>query len=221
MLLISPNVTALATSLTYATSDKAINLDIKRGWHNICSVIAQAMVVCIRVTSHKRNSKCNSVPVTTIELPWWRREMETLSALLARSWWRRQKETFSALLAICGGNSPVPGEFPVQRPVVRGVDVFFDLRLNKCLSKQSWVGDLRCYRAHYDVTVMVMLDSYTRSQYCGALMIFLLLVAWTSYYKKAFRLTRPPVRRIQRSTVDSLTRVTNTELEPGARETSP
>ena len=35
-------------------------------------------------------------------------------------------------------NSPVPGEFPTQRPVTRGFDVFFDLRLNKRLSKQSW-----------------------------------------------------------------------------------
>ena len=47
-------------------------------------------------------------------------------------------ETFSALLAICAGNSPVSGEFPAQRPVTRGFDVFFDLRLNKRLSKQSW-----------------------------------------------------------------------------------
>ena len=47
-------------------------------------------------------------------------------------------ETFSALLAICAGNSPVPGEFPVQRPVTRSFDVRFDLRLNKRLSKQSW-----------------------------------------------------------------------------------
>ena len=47
-------------------------------------------------------------------------------------------ETFSALLAICVGNSPVPGEFPAQRPVTRSFDVFFDLRLNKRLSKQSW-----------------------------------------------------------------------------------
>ena len=28
--------------------------------------------------------------------------------------------------------------FPVQRPVTRSFDVFFDLRLNKRLSKQSW-----------------------------------------------------------------------------------
>ena len=47
-------------------------------------------------------------------------------------------ETFFALLAICVGNSPVPGEFPAQRPVTRSFDVFIDLRLNKQLSKQSW-----------------------------------------------------------------------------------
>ena len=54
------------------------------------------------------------------------------------SWWRHQMGTFSALLAICAGNSPVPGEFPTQRPVSRRSDVFFDLRLNIWLSKQSW-----------------------------------------------------------------------------------
>ena len=47
-------------------------------------------------------------------------------------------ETFSALLAICAGNTPVPGEFPAQRPVTRSFGVFFDLRLKKRLSKQSW-----------------------------------------------------------------------------------
>ena len=31
-----------------------------------------------------------------------------------------------------------PGEFPTQRPVTRSFDVFFDLRLNKWLSKQPW-----------------------------------------------------------------------------------
>ena len=34
--------------------------------------------------------------------------------------------------------SPVPGEFPAQRQVTRSFDVFFDLHLNKRLSKQSW-----------------------------------------------------------------------------------
>ena len=36
------------------------------------------------------------------------------------------------------GNSPVTGEFPSQRPVTRSFDVFFDLRLNEGMSKQSW-----------------------------------------------------------------------------------
>ena len=56
----------------------------------------------------------------------------------AWSWWRHQMETFSALLTICSWNSPVTGEFPTQRPVTRSFNVFFDLRLNKRLSKQSW-----------------------------------------------------------------------------------
>ena len=53
-----------------------------------------------------------------------------------RSWWRHQMETFSALLALCAGISPVTDEFPLQRPVTRSFDVFFDLRLNKSLIKQ-------------------------------------------------------------------------------------
>ena len=76
------------------------------------------------------------------------------------TWWRHLMEIFSALLAICAGNSPVPGEFPTQRPVTQSFDVFFDLRLNKWLSKQWWgwwfetpsyplwrhCNDLGCYR---------------------------------------------------------------------------
>ena len=56
-----------------------------------------------------------------------------------KAWWHHQMETFSALLAICVGNPPVTGELPAQRPVTRSFDVFFDLRLNKRLTKQSWV----------------------------------------------------------------------------------
>ena len=56
----------------------------------------------------------------------------------ASPWRRHQMETFSALLAICAGNSPVPDEFPAQRPVTRSFDVFFDLRPNKLLRKKSW-----------------------------------------------------------------------------------
>ena len=54
------------------------------------------------------------------------------------SWWHHQMEIFSALLAFCEGNSLITDEFPSQRPVTRSFNVFFDLRLNKWLIKQSW-----------------------------------------------------------------------------------
>ena len=56
----------------------------------------------------------------------------------SRTWWHHQMETFSALLDLCAGNSPVTGEFPSQRPVMRSFDVFSDLHLNKQLNNQSW-----------------------------------------------------------------------------------
>ena len=63
-----------------------------------------------------------------------------------------QIETFSALLALCGGNSPVPSEFPSQRPVTRSFDVFrawINRLINNCEA-----GDLRRRLAYYDVIVM-------------------------------------------------------------------
>ena len=59
------------------------------------------------------------------------------SLLNRKSWWRHQMETFSASQALCAGNSPVTGEFPSHKLVTRSFDVFFDLCLNKRLSKQS------------------------------------------------------------------------------------
>ena len=66
------------------------------------------------------------------------------------SWWRHQMETCSALLAICAGNFPHQGQW-------RGALMFSLI----CAWMNDWVnnreaGDLRCDRAHYDVTVMWM-----------------------------------------------------------------
>ena len=65
------------------------------------------------------------------------------------SWWRHQMETFSASLAICAGNSPA------QRPVTGSF--MFSLI---CVWIIGWennreAGDLRYFRAHYDVIVMI------------------------------------------------------------------
>ena len=61
-------------------------------------------------------------------------------------------EAYSALLAICAGNSPVPGEFPAQRSVTKMFSLI-------CVWINGWennreAGDLRRYRAHYDVIAM-------------------------------------------------------------------
>ena len=52
---------------------------------------------------------------------------------------------------LCG---EFPGEFLGQRPVTRSFDVFFDLRVINGWVNNGEAGDLRRYRAHYDVTVM-------------------------------------------------------------------
>ena len=58
-------------------------------------------------------------------------------AICRKSRWHHQMETFSTLLAFCAGNSPVTSEFPMQRPVTRSFDVFFDPCLDQQLSKQQ------------------------------------------------------------------------------------
>ena len=54
-----------------------------------------------------------------------------LTAMITLSNWN----IFRFTGALCG-NPPVTGDFPPQRPVMRSFEVFFDLLLNKCLSKQ-------------------------------------------------------------------------------------
>ena len=71
------------------------------------------------------------------------------------SWMR----TFSGLLTLFAGNSLVTGEFPSQRPAPRSFDVFFDLRLNKRLSKQS--------RCRWNETQLRSLWRQCNEKFCG------------------------------------------------------
>ena len=103
-----------------------------------------------------------------------------------------------------------PGEFPAQRPVTRSFDVFFDLRLNKRLSKQPWgwwfetpewslwrhrnvtpKDNISRYQFVFIVFVMQALSSYP-SVILGSLkhiMTWRFLVIWI-----ATRLKVPPLR---------------------------
>ena len=69
-------------------------------------------------------------------------------------WWRHQMEAFSALLTLCAGNSPVTGEFP-HKGQWRGALMFslISVWINGWVHNRE-AGDLRCHRAHHDVTVM-------------------------------------------------------------------
>ena len=81
------------------------------------------------------------------------------------SWWRHQMETFSALLAICAGSSPVPGELPApHKGQWRGALMFSLIWVwIKGWENNREAGDLRRYRAYYDVIVMLMpkMNSHT------------------------------------------------------------
>ena len=84
----------------------------------------------------------------------WLLQVLALHGMLTRPWWRHQMETFSALLAICAGNSPVPVNSS-HKGQWRGALVFSLI----CVWINGWVnnreaGDLRRYRAQYDVIVM-------------------------------------------------------------------
>ena len=86
--------------------------------------------------------------------PWHVITERYMERFISFSWWRHQMETFSALLALCAGNSPAPVTSP-QKGQWRGALMFSLI----CAWINGWVnnrevGDLRRYRAHYDVTVM-------------------------------------------------------------------
>ena len=70
-------------------------------------------------------------------IPSWIADANGVVAGLSQStpWWRHQMETFSALLAFCVGNSRW---IPHTKASDAELYVFFDLRLNKPVRKQSW-----------------------------------------------------------------------------------
>ena len=104
-------------------------------WHNSADAVANG--------SHKMPDALGATDPRVVKreleergLPCWLDIEQVGKVGGAMSWWRHQMETFSSLLALCAENSPATGEFPTQTPVARSFHVFFDLRLNKRLSKQ-------------------------------------------------------------------------------------
>ena len=78
--------------------------------------------------------------------------LDQMNSNILRSWWRHQMKTFFALLAICAGNSPVNSSHKDQWPgalMFSLIWAWVNHRVNT-----GEIGDLKRYRAHYDVIVM-------------------------------------------------------------------
>ena len=84
--------------------------------------IPWALTTLLSITAYKYNS----ILFENQHFP-WRKPMMTSS----------NENIFRVTDHLCGEFTG-PGEFPTQRPVTRSFDVYFDLRPNKWLSKQSW-----------------------------------------------------------------------------------
>ena len=116
------------------------------------------------------------------------------------TWWRHQLETFFALLALCEGNPPVTDGFLSQRPF------FFDLRLNKQLSKQSrpWFKTLlrHCNEVEVEVEHSETITSgfphspHTKGQQYRVPIVSLLL-AWVILWRNS-RVTCAMRRHVKR-----------------------
>ena len=91
--------------------NKAVNKESKFGWFDYY------------VTTH-RHKDFHYKDKTAMRTFHLYNENSYTDKMTSLPWWRHQMETVSALLAICAGNSPVPDEFPTQRPVTRSFDFF-------------------------------------------------------------------------------------------------
>ena len=101
---------------------------------------------------------------------------------------------FRHFLWVIAPQPPVTGGFPSQRPGTWSLDVFFDLRLNHRLSKQS---------QHYDGTVMVPHDLLTdviNPEMCIEVLItkcfLVILIAMMLVFLNSY-LARPRIFAIQ------------------------
>ena len=114
--------------------ESALSIQAPQGFHWALDLI-EIQLVCHSMTYERR---IHGWLVDSLHKGPVMQKLYEFCDVIIYSWWHYQMETFPTLLAICAGNSLVTSEFPAQIPVTRSLDVFFDLHLNKRLSKQSW-----------------------------------------------------------------------------------
>ena len=84
-------------------------------------------------TLEKNSLHLNKGTLCKWKTVWWHQANVDLSSKV--SWVHMMTSSNGNIFHVTGH---LHREFPAQRPVTRSFDIFFDLRLNKRLSKQSW-----------------------------------------------------------------------------------
>ena len=131
---------------------------LENTYTNIAHEGASIMLRNIHVVLQPLNKRCSrEVGMSTSR--WflcyrWVRFLRTRK--LHTPWWRHQMETLSALLALCAGNSPVPVNSP-HKGQWRGALMFSFIYawINDWVNNRE-AGDLRRQDGHYDVIVMTI-----------------------------------------------------------------
>ena len=100
------------------------------------------MHICQRTVSQVQTMASHLFGMIILVHSWYvtnniRFHQKTLHSITWHIWWCHQMETFTALLALCAGNLLSPVNSPHKGQWHRALVFFFDLCLNKQLSKQS------------------------------------------------------------------------------------
>ena len=103
-------------------------------------LIMKCLCLTLRASRALSNMLHNAkhIIVTNKKIMTYSQRRRILKGKKDHSRWRCQMETTSSNGNIFRVTGPLCGEFFAQKPVTRGFDVFFDLRMDKRLSKQSW-----------------------------------------------------------------------------------
>ena len=111
------------------------NLSVEIRWSKDCLISTMGFPILVAHTDIERGPWFHQA---TYCFSWLTINLDNKEIIkILHSWWRHQAKKISSLLALCEGNPLVNGGFPSQRPVTRSFDVFFDMHLNKGLSKQA------------------------------------------------------------------------------------
>ena len=129
------NVVSYMSSMCNVVSDMPSVCNVVPDMPSVCNVVSDMPSVCNIVSDMP--SVCNVALAMYRGSVTYKTSILTVHTCGCNTWWRHQMETFSALLAFVQGIL-CSRRIPTKKASDASFDVFFDLRLIKWWSKQSW-----------------------------------------------------------------------------------